>query len=141
MVGGRGDGASAVVAGRKTSLKRGSEKTISITGVVDTLEESKGLGIGRVVGVVTHVLDGDMGMSNDLTPLERLRGSVVGVVRVGERSGLQVVDLHREVDLLVCLDVVCVVLGVGEDRRDHVTDTRDISHDCLKVSDCLLEQA
>jgi hypothetical protein len=138
MVGGRGDGADAVDASRETSIKRGSEKTIAITGIVDTLEESKGLSVGRVVTIVANVLDGNMGMANDVASLERLRGGVVGVVRVRERSSLQVVDLHREVDLLV-LVLVVVVLGISEDRRDHVADTRNISHDYLKVSNCLFE--
>jgi len=129
MVGGRGDRASTVVTGRETSLERGSEKTIAVTSVVDTLEESKVLSIRRVVGVVTHVLDGDMGVANDVASLKRLRGSVVGVVRVGERTGLQVGDLHGEVNLLVFLDALFVVLGAGEDRRDHVTNGRNISHD------------
>jgi len=129
MVGGRGDRASTVVTGRETSLERGSEKTIAVTSVVDTLEESKVLSIRRVVGVVTHVLDGDMGVANDVASLKRLRGSVVGVVRVGERTGLQVGDLHGEVNLLVFLDALFVVLGAGEDRRNHVTNGRNISHD------------
>jgi len=129
MVGGRGDRASTVVTGRETSLERGSEKTIAVTSVVDTLEESKVLSIRRVVGVVTHVLDGDMGVANDVASLKRLRGSVVGVVRVGERTGLQVGDLYGEVNLLVFLDALFVVLGAGEDRRDHVTNGRNISHD------------
>jgi len=129
MVGGRGDRASTVVTGRETSLERGSEKTIAVTSVVDTLEESKVLSIRRVVGVVTHVLDGDMGVANDVASLKRLWGSVVGVVRVGERTGLQVGDLHGEVNLLVFLDALFVVLGAGEDRRNHVTNGRNISHD------------
>jgi len=141
MVGGRGDRASTVVTGRETSLERGSEKTIAVTSVVDTLEESKVLSIRRVVGVVTHVLDGDMGVANDVASLKRLRGSVVGVVRVGERTGLQVGDLHGEVNLLVFLDALFVVLGAGEDRRNHVTNGRNISHDYLKVSTYLLKQA
>lgn len=135
------DRASTVVTGRETSVERGSKKTIAVTSVVDSLEKSKGLSVGRVVGVIAHVLDGDMGVADDFTALKRLWGSVVGVVRVGERSGLQVGDLDGEVHLRVLLDALFVVLGAGEDRRDHVTDTRNISHDYLRVSRCLLEHA
>jgi hypothetical protein len=130
MVASRGDRADTVVTSRKTSIKSSSEKTVAIAGVVDTLEESKSLSVRRVVGIVAHILNGNMCMTNNFTSLKGLRGSVVGVVGVRERSRLQVVDLHREVNLLVLLlDVV--VLGISEDRRDHLADSRDISHDYL----------
>jgi hypothetical protein len=129
MVGSRSDGAGAVVTRGETGLECRSEKTITIPGVVDTLEECESLSIRRVVGVVAHVLNRNMGMADHLAPLKCLWGSVVGIVRVGERSSLQVVDLHREVNLLVFGDSLLVVLGISENRRDHLADSWDISHD------------
>jgi hypothetical protein len=129
MVGSRRDGAGAIVTRGETGLECRSEKTIAIPGVVDTLEECESLSIRRVVGVVAHVLNRNMGMADHLAPLKCLWGSVVGVVRVGERSSLQVVDLHREVNLLVFGYSLLVVLGISENRRDHLADSWDISHD------------
>jgi hypothetical protein len=129
MVGSRRDGAGAVVTCRETGLECRSEKTIAIPGVVDTLEECESLSIRRVVGIISHVLDGNMGMADHFATLKCLWGSVVGVVRVGERSSLQVVDLHREVNLLVFGYSLLAVLGISENRRDHLADSWDISHD------------
>jgi hypothetical protein len=128
MVGSGSDGADAVVTRRETGIKRGSKKAVTITSVVDTLEESEGLCVGRIVGVVAHVLDGDVGVADDFTTLKCLWSSIVGVVRVRKRSSLQVVDLHRESKRLAFVLVV-VVLGFSEDSRNHLADSWDISHD------------
>jgi hypothetical protein len=140
MVASRGDRADTVITGRETFVKSSSKKTVAIAGVIDTLEEGKGLSVRRRVGIVAHVLNGDVGMADDFTPLESLWSSVVGVVRIGERSSLQVGDLHREVNLLV-RGLVVVVHGISEDCRYHLADSRDISHDYVEISDCLLRQA
>jgi hypothetical protein len=88
MVASRSNRAGTVVAGGETSIKRSSQKTVTIASIVDTLKESEGLSVRRVVGIIAHVLDRDMGMTNDFTALKCLWSSVVGVVRVRERSSL-----------------------------------------------------
>jgi hypothetical protein len=129
MVAGGGHGASTVVAVGETSSQISSKKTLAISLAVDTLEESKLLGVGRVgvVDVATHILDSDMRVSNNLSALEILGSSVVGVVRVGEGTSYQVVGLDGEGNGLVRLNVVSV-LGAGENSRDHVLDRRNFTH-------------
>lgn len=41
MVGGRGQSAYTVVTSRETASDNGLEKTLTVAGIVDTLEESK----------------------------------------------------------------------------------------------------
>ena len=68
MVGCRGHRANTVVARRETASNRGSEKTLAITGVVDTLEEGELSGIqccGRVQAA-TQVLNSHVSMTNNL---------------------------------------------------------------------------
>jgi hypothetical protein len=68
--------ADTVVAVRQTTLNAGSEKSLSVTGVVDALEESKLLrvqGLSRVQ-VTTGILNSDVGVTNDVaTTVEVLR--------------------------------------------------------------------
>jgi hypothetical protein len=79
MVAGGGHGASTVYTGRKTSSKICTEKSLAVSVVVDTLEESEVLGVqgGLPVGVALHVLNSDVGVTNDLTAIERLRCGVI----------------------------------------------------------------
>jgi hypothetical protein len=134
MVAGRGHRAGTVNTGRKTISEVSTEKTLAVAGVVDTLEESKGLRIrgGLSVDVTLQILDSDMGVANNLSTLETLRSSVVGVVRVGKLASNQVVDLDRERHLLVGRNSIAV-LRIGEDGRDHVLRRRNVAHDCAMV--------
>jgi hypothetical protein len=121
---------------RETRLEISAQETLTVAGVVDTLEESKLLSVEGLVlvRVASKVLDGDVGVSNNLTVTEGLRGGVVGFVGVGEGSGLQVADLNGELNGTVGLDNV-VVLGVSKDGRNHLTGGRDFSHGCEKLDD------
>jgi hypothetical protein len=121
---------------RETRLEISAQETLTVAGVVDTLEESKLLSVEGLVlvRVASKVLDGDVGVSNNLTVTEGLRGGVVGFVGVGEGSGLQVADLNGELNGAVGLDNV-VVLGVSKDGRNHLTGGRDFSHGCEKLDD------
>jgi hypothetical protein len=134
VVGRGAQGASTVDTVGETGCKIGAERTLAVSVVVDSLEEGKVHGIqsvGRVL-VATHVLNSDMGVTNDATALELLRCGVVGVVGVGERTSLQVVDLDRELDGLVRLDVV-TILGARENGGDHLVGGRNFSHDCSRL--------
>lgn len=68
MVGGRSHGAHAVVASGKTTSNSGREKTVSISGIIDTLEEDEGDWVGGLSWCkrVSEILDGEMGVSNNL---------------------------------------------------------------------------
>jgi hypothetical protein len=120
----------------ETRLEVSAQETLTVAGVVDTLEESKLLSVEGLVlvRVASKVLDCDMGVSNNLTVTEGLRGGVVGFVGVGEGSGLQVANLNGELNGAVGLDNV-VVLRASKDGRNHLTGGRDFSHGCEKLDD------
>lgn len=82
-----GHGADTVRASGKTGSEVGRESSLAITGVVDTLKESKLLGVRRSGSLrVADVLHSDVGVPDNLAALEILRSNVVGNVRVGEFS-------------------------------------------------------
>jgi hypothetical protein len=116
MVAGRSHRANTVFSSGKTGSEVGRQEPVAIACVVDTLEEGKVLGIQRVgwVLLTVHVLHGNVGVTDDGAALEILRCGVVGVVRVGERSGLEVGDLDLEVDGLVFTNLI-IVLRVDHD--------------------------
>lgn len=131
MVGGTGHRANAVIASGETARDSGGEDTLTIALVVDTLEEDKLLGAGRVLGseVVSEVLDGDVGMTDDAAlAIQILRSRVVRLLRVGERTGRQVLRVDDNVKRLVFLDRL-PGLGVLDDRSDHAVNARNPAHD------------
>ena len=130
MVGGTRHGADAVVASGKTAVNDCLKVTLAVSGIVDTLEEGKLLGIKRLLGVeaVARVLDGDVGVADDLAlAIELLRGTVVCAGGVGEGTKLHVLELDLDVESGLGLDDIAV-LGVYDDGGDHVVNTGDISH-------------
>jgi hypothetical protein len=120
----------------ETRLEVSAQETLTVAGVVDTLEEGKLLSVEGLVlvRVASEILDCDVGVSNNLTVTEGLRGGVVGFVGVGEGSSLQVADLNGELNGAVGLDNV-VVLRASKDGRNHLTGGRDFSHGCEKLDD------
>ena len=116
MVAGRGKSAGAVDAIRKTISKVGSKLTLAVGSGVDTLEESKRLWVRWLlaVDVAIQVLDSDVRVANNISALESLGGSVVGVVGIRKRASHQVVGLDGECDCLVGLNSVAI-LGVDKD--------------------------
>jgi hypothetical protein len=122
------------------TLSDGHKYRLVVTGgchaadTVETLGETRLVEGLVLVRVASKVLDGDVGVSNNLTVTEGLRGGIVGFVGVGEGSGLQVADLNGELNGTVGLDDV-VVLGVSKDGRNHLTGGRDFSHGCEKLDD------
>ena len=130
VVGGTRHGADAVVASGKTAVNDCLKVTLAVSGIVDTLEEGKLLGIKRLLGVeaVARVLDGDVGVADDLAlAIELLRGTVVCAGGVGEGTKLHVLELDLDVESGLGLDDIAV-LGVYDDGGDHVVNTGDISH-------------
>ena len=122
MVGRGNHGADTVVAGGQATGDGGGQETIAVTGVVDTFEEDE---LGSVWGGVggegaSEILNSDVSVTNNLTVTVDLLGRrVVGVVRVGEGTGIKVRVLNVDVEVLVLIDIV-IVSGAEENTRDHV---------------------
>lgn len=108
MVARRGHGTNTIRSSWQPTVDGGAKSAISISGVVDTLEESERARIRWLLSckVFAERLDSNMSMSNDLASVELLGSRIVGVVRVSECSGLEVVDLHVDVEILVGFDVI-----------------------------------
>lgn len=122
--------ADTVVTGGQTTSDGGSKFSLAISGVVDTLEESKLGGVwgrGRREGV-TQILDDNVSVTNDLAlTIELLRGGVVSAVRVGEGSQLHVCHLHGDIKVRVR----CGLLsghGAGDDSCHHLAACRHFTH-------------
>lgn len=129
MVGRPGHGADAVVASRQATGDRRGEGALAVAGVVDTLEEGE---LGRVEGRgggqrVAQVLDGDVGVSDDVAAAELLGRGVVRAVRVGEGAQLHVGDLDGDVEVLVGRGLLAGD-GAGDDGRDHVGRGGHVTH-------------
>jgi hypothetical protein len=87
MVGCRTEGAKSICTCRKTTSNDSLEIAVSITTVIDTLEELKHTGVGCLIGVQgIELLNRNMGVSNNFPALELLWGGIVGVRRVSKAS-------------------------------------------------------
>lgn len=108
MVGGRVHGADTIETGRKTRSDRSLEKTLSVSVVVDTLEEGEGLRVRSLLGcqIIAEILDGNVAMADDFTTLEFLRSSVVSGERISEGASDQVGKLYLDVECLVGSDIL-----------------------------------
>lgn len=125
--------ANTVIARRKSSSNSRREPALSITSIVDSLEEGELSGIEGSGGVqgVAEILDGDVGVADDLAALELLGGGVVGAIGVGEGSGYEVCHLDFDIEGRVSLDGVAALRWECDYGRDHVRFGGDVSHDCL----------
>lgn len=143
MVGRTSHGAHTVVTSGQTTSDRRRESTLAVTSVIDALEESE---LGRVwrrggVGRVAHVLDGDVGMSDDIaTRAELLGRGIVRAVGVGEGTQLHVGDLDSHVEVLVGCGLLASD-GAGDDSRDHVSRGGHLTHHDTVTRALLLLQA
>lgn len=80
-----------------------------------------------------------MGVADDVAVLSKsLWRRVIGSIRVGEASGIEVGDLDFNIESCIGCNVL-VVLGVDEDSPDHVILAGNFTHDCGKVNDFPLE--
>ena len=79
MVGGGSHGAYSVVACRETTSNSGGEETLSVTGIVDALEEGELGGVegGGWVQAAAEILDSDVGVADNDSVCEELWCSVV----------------------------------------------------------------
>ena len=130
MVSSCGESADTVDTSWETASDGGLQVALSITGIIDTLEESEGLRVEWSCGVegIAHILKRDMDVTNDrTTTVELLRSRVVLSSGVDECAGLQVCDSECDIEIGVWLDIN-TSLGVGDDSRHHVGLGWDITH-------------
>lgn len=96
--------ADTVVTGGQTTSDGGRKLALAISGIVDTLEESKLGGVWWCGGRqgVTQILNDNVGVTDDLAlAIKLLRGGVVSAVRVGEGSELHVCHLHGNIKVRI----------------------------------------
>ena len=130
MVGGSGQCTDTIGTLRKTSGNFGLKTTVSVAGIVDALEESESDRVGGSLGVdiATQVLDSDMDVTNDNTlVIELLWSGVIRSIRVRESTGLEVVDLELNGEILVGFKVF-VWSREQDHSSDHVLRGRDVPH-------------
>lgn len=129
VVGSTGHGAGTVVTRGQTTVDGGAEASVAVAGIVDTLEEGKLLGVhgSGAVDVVSDVLDGHVGVANDLATLQLLGCGVVCALRVGEGAENHVIDLQLDIEGLLGCDVAHV-LRVCDFGRNHVARGGDLTH-------------
>ena len=122
-------GADTIVTSWETAGDSRGEETCTVTSIVDTLEESEGNWVWCSSGsqVVTKSLDGNVSVANDDPVLQRLRSSVVGNIRVGERSSCDICDLELNVEGLIGWQILAW-LRVQDDGGDHVGLCGEITH-------------
>lgn len=84
-----GQGADSVCSGRKSSSDCDVEASIAVPGVIDTFEKHECAWVrwSSRIKAVAQRLDGDMGMTNNLAPLQGLRCCIIGYVGVGKGTG------------------------------------------------------
>lgn len=76
---------------------------------------------------VTQGLDSNVSMPNDLPALKCLRSGVIGVCRVGERTGLEVGNLDLDVESGIGGNIL-TRLGRDNDGGYHICSGWDITH-------------
>lgn len=143
VVRGAGHGADTVVARGKTTGDGGLQGSLSVTSVVDALEEGELGGVQGRGGVegVAHVLDGDVGVADDIAAVAELLGCrVVCAVRVGEGAELHVGDLDLDVEVLVGRRLLARD-GARDDGRHHVRLGGHLAHGDTVAGSLLLLQA
>jgi hypothetical protein len=129
MVGSRSHCASTVEASSQTFSESSREFSVAVAVVIDTLEESEGLGVEGLLWVVilANILNSEMRVADDLAAIESLGSSVIGVVGVGEGTGLQIRDTDCEIDGCALGDVFSV--GRADNHgRDHLAGGGNITH-------------
>lgn len=130
VVGSTRHGADTVVTSRQTASDSGSQLSLSVASIIDTLEEGELGGIrgrGRSQGVA-NILDGDVSVANDRAATAELLGRcVVRAVRVREGAQLHVLDLYGNVKVLVG----CGLLAgdrASDDGSRHLAARRHLTH-------------
>lgn len=122
-------GADTIVTSWETTGDSCGEEALTVTSIVDALEESEGDWVWCSSGsqVITKSLNGNVSMANDDSVVQRLRSSVVGNIGVGKRSSCEICDLELNVEGLIGWQILAW-LRVQDDGRDHVGLCRDITH-------------
>lgn len=128
-----GHRADAIDTSRKSTGDSSRESAVSVTSIVDTLEEHELSGIRRRLGVErANILDSDVGVANDLAVLESLGSSVVGVLRVRKGASNKILNFQVNREVRVCWDKISR-FRLRDDSRNHIAGRRNLSHDCEMV--------
>ena len=124
------DGSETVDTSGETVSNISSQDTVSGL-VVQTLEEGETSGVGGVgLGQGLQLLNNDVRVTLDITgTVNLLRSSEVVLLSVGEESGLEVVDGHRDGERCALLDRRAVRRERELSRR-HVRLRGDDTHGC-----------
>lgn len=130
VVGGTSHGADTVVSSRQTTRDSGRELALSVSSIVDTLEESElgGIRWRRRRQGVAEILNDDVSVADDGARAAELLGrGIVRAVGVGEGTQLHVLDLNGNVEVRVG----CRLLAgdrAGDDSRRHLAACRHLTH-------------
>jgi len=136
MIAGRVDGKDTIDTRRKTLGNIGGQDTV-LSNTVETLEEIEDLwiqGLGRVERL--HFLYSNVTVTLNDTVDQLLRGGIVSVGRVCERSGAQVADFEGDGERGIGSEGT-KVLGEGELGGRHVIDGGNITHGDGVARTCL----
>ncbi|CAG8622649.1 11210_t:CDS:10 [Acaulospora colombiana] len=108
----------------------GSTKNITLSGIIEALEESKAGGVNGLGGLqVGNVLDGDVTVTDeDALVVDLLRSRVVVCLGVDKVTGDQVQDLHLDGEGLVLDEAFVSVLGEDELAAGGDVKTDDTAH-------------
>lgn len=130
MVRSRRHSAHSVVPGKEASGYGSREKTLSVTSIVDSLEEDELRRVQRFRGVeaVSHVLHRHVCVPDNLPSLQELRSGIICSCSVGERSCNKVVHLNGDAESGAGFDASISSFREGNDTGDHICLRRDITH-------------
>jgi len=113
MVAGGVDGGNTIDAFWEALGNIGTQNTV-LCNTVEALEESEDLGVQRLIRIERrHLLHRNVTVALNGTTDQLLRGGVISVVRIGERSGDHVVNFEGDGERGICSNGI-KVLGGGE---------------------------
>jgi hypothetical protein len=92
----------------KTTSHSGTEASIAITGIIDTLEKCEGDRIrwGFGVDISLQILDCNVSVAYNFAALKLLGSRIIGSIRIGESASHKIVNLYGDIKILVCFDVL-----------------------------------
>jgi len=130
MVRSRCQSADSVVSCWKTSGYSCAQKTLTVTSIVNSFEESK---LGRIQGGSwversTHILHSHVGVSLNFAIDKALRSSIVSGVGISEESSIEVSSLDSDIESGVRFDVGTSGHGEGDHGRNHIGFRGNITH-------------
>ena len=135
MVRGGGQGAHTVVASGETTGDDSLEEALSVTGVVDTLEESELRSVEGLswVQAVSEILNCNVCVPNNLSSLQKLRRGVVRGICVREGTSDKVGHLNGNVEGGIRFNVLASCRGECDHGRNHCRLRGNVTHCCCQL--------